>query len=216
MTVPEIASTYQEIQARLSGAVRGFSDEQLATPTPACPEWTVKGVISHLAANVDDVLAGRLAGPPDEAQTAAQVADRADVPIADILDRWDEQTPTFAALVADLEIWLVPFDLITHEFDVKGALGDRSNRTGDEISAFAARIGDGVDVGRPLRIETDTQVLGTEDADLSLRITDFELLRVRPGRRSADQVRALGWSEDIGDDALRICVFGPSPLDIVE
>ena len=138
------------------------------------------------------------------------------MPIGDILDRWDEQTPTFASLVAELEIWLVPFDLITHEFDIKGALGDRSNRTGDEISTFASRIGDGVDVGRPLRIETETQVLGVPEADLSLRISDFELVRVRPGRRSADQVRALDWSEDIGDDALGICVFGPSPVDIVE
>lgn len=216
VTIPEIASSYQEIQGRLSAAARGFSAEQLATPTPTCPGWTVKGVLSHLAGNVDDLLAGRLAGPPDESQTAAQVADRADVPVADILDQWDEQTPGFAALMADLEIWLVPFDLITHEFDIKGALGDRSNRTGDEISGFASRIGDGVDVGRPLRIETETQVLGTPDADLSLQISDFELVRVRPGRRSASQVRALGWSEDIGDAALRVCVFGPSPHDIVE
>ena len=216
MTVPEIASTYQAIQARLSAAVRAYAPEQLATPTPTCPGWTVKGVVSHLAATVDDVLEGRLAGPPDDAHTAAQVATLAEVPIDSILDRWDEQTPTFAALVADLALWVVPFDLITHEFDVKGALGDRSNRTGEEIGGFAARIGAGLDLGRPLRIETDTQVLGTAEADLTLQLSDFELVRVRPGRRSAGQVRALGWSEDIGDAVLGICVFGPSPHDIVE
>jgi uncharacterized protein (TIGR03083 family) len=63
VTIPEIASTYQAIQGRLSAAVRSLSPAQLATPTPACPGWTVKDVVSHLAGNVDDALAGRLAGP---------------------------------------------------------------------------------------------------------------------------------------------------------
>ena len=47
-------------------------------------------------------------------------------------------------------------------------------------------------------------------------VSGFDLLRLRPGRRSAAQLAALDWSEDVGEDAAKMCLFGPSPLDIVE
>lgn len=217
MTEPRIGELYRTIQGRLSDDLRAMTDDQLATPTPACPGWTVKGVLSHVAGNVEDFVAGRLAGPPDEDQTAEQVARQADTPVVDILDRWAEQGPVFADAISEMEIWLAVFDLISHEFDIRGALGDVSHRDGPEVTELAGIIGQNADIGRPLRIVTPNHTIGSDDpAAVELRVSDYELIRLRPGRRSAAQVRALDWSEDVGDDALRLCVFGPSPLDIIE
>lgn len=217
MSNPRIGELYRSFQTRLSTDARSFTAEQWATPTPACPGWTVKGVISHLAGNVDDILHGRLTGAPTEEQTAEQVRRLADVPTHRILDQWDEQTPSFADLMAELEIWLVAFDIATHEFDIRGALGDTSHRDIPEVAEIAGVIGRNADIGRPLRIVTETERIGSDDdAAVELRLSNYELLRVRPGRRSAAQVRALDWSEDVGDDALGLCVFGPSEDDIVE
>lgn len=212
----EIEKSYLAAQARLSGRARALSPDELATPVPTCPGWTIKDVLGHLVGLIDDVLAGRLAGPPDDSQTASQVDAYRTVDISELLDRWDAQAPVFANLVAEVHMWPAAFDVMTHELDVLAALGDKSNRTGEQIEDFARRLYQIIDVGRPLRIETDTQVLGDPDADLTLSGSDFELVRVRLGRRSATQVRAMNWSSDIGDDALRLCFFGPSPTDIIE
>ena len=51
---------------------------------------------------------------------------------------------------------------------------------------------------------------------LTLRITDFELMQAMSARRSAARVKALDWSNDIGDDALGLCISGLSTDDLVE
>lgn len=211
-----IEATYRRAQARLSSEARAFTPEQLATPVPCCPGWTVKDVLGHLVGIIDDAMAGRISGPPSDEVTAAEVAAYATVPVDEVLDRWDEQTPAFASLVAQIDMWPAAFDVLSHELDILGALGDHRQRTGDEVQNFARRLGAWIDVGQPLRVETDTQTFGDPEADLVLRCTDFEFVRVRLGRRSAAQVKAMDWSADIGDDALRLCFFGPSLTDIVE
>ena len=51
---------------------------------------------------------------------------------------------------------------------------------------------------------------------LTLRTTDFEVLRMRLGRRSRRQVAALDWSEDPGDVLDEVSVFPLAEHDIEE
>ena len=214
MAEPLIAEIYTAVQARLAADLRadpGVAD----TPVAACPGWTVKGVVSHLAAIADDALAGRLAGVPSDEQTAQQVADRAATPLVELLDGWAEKTPALAERGAAAEIWPLALDILTHEFDIRAAIGDTSHRSGPLLEEIAGRVGQNIDVGRPVRVETETQTIG--DGDLVLRTTDFEIVRARFGRRSAAQLAAMDWSEPVtAADAARLCIFGPNDTDIVE
>jgi hypothetical protein len=91
MAEPALSHLYGDSRARLLALVselddRGLDDRGAATPVPACPGWRVRDVVAHLTAVAEDVLEGRLTGPPTEEQSAAQVARFEDRPLADMLD----------------------------------------------------------------------------------------------------------------------------------
>jgi hypothetical protein len=59
--------------------------------------------------------------------------------------------------------------------------------------------------------------LGSATTDpLVLRSSRFETFRWRLGRRSLSQLASMDWSDDPGEILECLCVFGPSPLDIIE
>ncbi len=46
-----------------------MSSTALATNVPACPRWSVRDVLAHLATVAEDAVAGRLSPPPSEDET---------------------------------------------------------------------------------------------------------------------------------------------------
>ncbi len=74
MAEPALSQLYGESRSRLLALVSGLDERGLAAPVPACPGWRVRDVVAHLTAVGEDVLEGRLTGPPTEEQSAAQVA----------------------------------------------------------------------------------------------------------------------------------------------
>ena len=68
---------YEAVRLRLSDFVRGLPASDAETPVPACPGWTVRGVLSHVVGIPADVRRGSLPGPDDGPRwTAAQVEAR--------------------------------------------------------------------------------------------------------------------------------------------
>lgn len=67
------------------------AQDAIARKVPACPEWTIKDVIAHLAGLAADWRAGNLAGYSGDASTARQVAERRDRSIDDLLAEWADQ-----------------------------------------------------------------------------------------------------------------------------
>jgi uncharacterized protein (TIGR03083 family) len=173
----------------------------LVTPTPCCPGWTVRDVLSHVAGIPDDAFAGRMDGVASEAWTAAQVERNRDLSVDQLLARWDEQAEPFAAGMTSRES-RPPFDCHTHEHDVRQAVNRPGNRESRLVAIAAAGLAE------PLR-----------EADVSCDLSDFELFRSRLGRRSRAQVEAYPWSGDAPAVAEVIdawFVFGPSAVDIAE
>ncbi len=60
----DLAWLYRDTRERLTSLVSGLDEAALAAPVPTCPGWRVRDVVAHLAAIVEDALAGRLTGPP--------------------------------------------------------------------------------------------------------------------------------------------------------
>lgn len=211
----------------MSALARTFGDYEFATPVPACPGWTVHDVLAHLAGAMSDALAGRLAGAPGEAWTAAQIEARRDVPGPALLDEWDGAAPIVEPLLpaaGDLGP-MACIDAATHEQDIRAALGRPGARDNEVITATRPIMlaglhrqltADGVPA---LEIVVDgaRHTVGAGEPVCSLHIGAYELFRVWLGRRSAAQIAALDWRG--GDPAAyqgRLHVFGPSPVDLVE
>lgn len=179
--------------------------EQLATPVPALPAWTVQQTYAHLAGICADVAAERITPPADDAVTARQVAERAHLGITAICAAWREDTPALLEIFTTrtrARYFLPALDLWHHENDVRGALGLEAQT--QDADALASFVLGGTSRAWPPEL-TGVRVVATDTgqewtlgdkASLEWRATAFELARAVTGRRSTDQLRAMEWSGD--------------------
>ena len=131
----ELEALYEETRARITELVADLDDAD-AIPAPACPEWSVKDVVSHVTGNGANVLDGNIVGVATSAWTAAQVAERRDRKLGYVLAEWDDVGPKFASILDDFPGHLgrqAVSDLVVHEHDLRGALGRPGARDTDGV-----------------------------------------------------------------------------------
>ena len=51
-----------------------------------------------------------------------------DVPTGELLAEWERTAPSVEAMLATSPIWPVVLDAAAHEYDIRGAVGDTSER----------------------------------------------------------------------------------------
>ena len=216
---PDLAGMYRETRERLAGLVAGLDETQLGIPVPACPGWSVADVIGHLAAIPEDALAGRLTGPPSEAETAVQVGRFRGRPMAQTLAGWADNGPRFEEIVAAFKVWPAVIDVASHEQDIRGAVGQPGARDTEVIRELARWLVARLRTPVPLRVTvegTRFQVGPDGEPVLELATTWYEAFRWRMGRRSRNQLAALDWSGDPSPVLDHLVVFGPAPADVIE
>ena len=211
---------YEASRHRLDALLRPLDDDAWLLPVAACPGWRVRDVLAHLVGNTEDGAAGRIqGGPPDEALTAEQVERHAGETPIELLDLWAITGPFVADAVTESGMWPAAFDVVTHEHDLRAALGSPGVRDDDSITELAGLLADQLAAAAPVVIDLGGRTVGSATGDgpaITWRTTPFELLRTRLGRRSADQVTAMDWDGDPTPVLGVLFVFGPSPLPIAE
>jgi uncharacterized protein (TIGR03083 family) len=224
---PDLSTLYAQTRIRLTALVSDLDDAALATPVPACPRWTVRDVIAHLAAVAEDVLAGRLTRPPSEEQTDAQLARFAGCGLGEIVAQWESNAPQFEKLIGTAGVWPPVMDVACHEQDIRGALGRPGARDTDVIRQCAGQLLSWLRTPVPVRVTVedaefrsrptaDGEPAASAGRELTVATTRFEAFRWRLGRRSRAQLAALDWSGDPAPVLDHLVIFGPSPLDIIE
>ncbi len=204
---------------RLGSLVSVVDDAALDVQVPACPAWSVRDVVAHLAAVAGDAVAGRLTGPPSQEETAAQVARFAGWPVADVLARWAAVAPEFEHLIGEFRVQAAVIDIASHEHDIRGALGRPGARDAEVIWRAAGWLLTGLRPPVPLRVVVeDAQFRLGPGSGTALRLATsrFEAFRWRMGRRSRAQLAALDWSGDPAPVIDHLVVFGPASHDVVE
>ncbi|HVM09074.1 MAG TPA: maleylpyruvate isomerase family mycothiol-dependent enzyme [Acidimicrobiales bacterium] len=221
------ASYYADTRKRLAELLRSLDDDQLAQVVPATPAWTVLDVARHLAGVCDDVLAGRLEGAATDPWTAKQVEARRDATLDDVLAEWDDKGPQLERFfeAAGPAAFRLVIDVVTHEQDVRGALGLFGGRDTAAAEWSLQQLVGNVDrvIRRqgapPLRIRagTDEWLLGGDgEAAATLTAEPYELLRALIGRRSEVQMRAYDWTGDPEPYLRLLPVFPPPASDLRE
>jgi uncharacterized protein (TIGR03083 family) len=219
MPEPDLARLYRDTQQRVAGLLTGMATSALAANVPACPRWSVRDVLAHLAAVAEDAVAGRLSGPPSEEETAAQVRRYDGRPVADVLAAWAAIAPRFEEQIGTARSWPGVIDVASHEQDIRGAVGQPGARDSDVIWHAAGYLLRRLRPPVPLRVVVEDAEfrLGPDSGPpLSLTTTRFESFRWRMGRRSRDQLAALGWSGDPAPVIDHLVVFGPASCDVIE
>lgn len=214
----DLGQVYRDARERITGLLRGAPESRLATRVEACPAWTVHDVVSHLVAVAEDVLAGRLTGPPDDAHTAEQVERRRGRATDEILDEWTGLAPPFEELLTGVRIWPGALDVLTHEQDIRGAIGVPGGRETDGVVVGTHYLLTHLSPPEPLRVVIDGEHfdVGGEDPTTEVRTTSFEAFRFRLGRRSRAQMAAMEWTGDSSRYLDHLSIFPPSVTDIVE
>jgi hypothetical protein len=184
----------------------------------------VKEVVCHVVGITTDVLSGNLDGVGSNAWTQAQVDARRDLPIDEVVAEWTGNAKALddgmRAAGPGMSSLLIG-DLASHDFDVRGALGNSDGRDSDATfialqryaTGGAGSIGDRITQGGlpALQLDVDGEVIvaGEGAPGATVRANAFSLLRSLTGRRSADQVRALDWD---GDPTPYVPIFTPYPM----
>ena len=215
-----VGDHYRRSRHRLREILVGLDDDDWERAVPACPGWRVHDVVAHLVGVIEDGMAGRLDGPPDDSVTAEEVRRHRDVAHRDLLHRWDELAPLMEVAITDNEVWPAAFDVLSHEHDVRGALDRPGERDVDTVAIAAALLLDRLALPVVLRVQLEGGVVSTAPVDgpeLDLRTTAFEVLRLRLGRRSRQQVLDLDWSVPPPLEVVdALFVFGPRLDPLVE
>jgi uncharacterized protein (TIGR03083 family) len=115
---------YRSGHDRVAALVAGLGEVELARGVPACPDWTVRDLVAHLAGSAADVAARHTAGMPGPSWTAAHVERGAGRTVGELLAEWDEHADAAAQAIEDRRVPAgVLHDLLVHEGDLVEALG---------------------------------------------------------------------------------------------
>jgi len=214
---PDLVGLYQQTMDRITELVSA-PDVSVDARVAACPGWSVRNVLAHMAGVAQDWAAGRRAAPPNDEQTAAQVArfDGAGVP--DSLRAWSEAAAALPRLARE---GIVPplGDIVVHEHDIRDALGRPGARDSAALHCVSDQLLSKLVTPVPVRItveDGDYRCGPDGDSEIDLKTTRFEAVRWRTGRRSRDQMAAMAWSGDPAPVLDHLYMFGPTAVDLVE
>ncbi len=200
----EPGTVYADTRARIVDLVVAAGEDATATIVPACPAWTVHDTVAHVVGIAADLRYGRTEGLGSDAWTAAQVDARRDRSFAEVCEEWADLAP-FVADLAARDPWMVTrlvADLVTHEHDLRHALGGPGERDGAAVRLGLQRYGPAfVERAAEAGLAPVAVVAGDvrfEPAEVSsiavtLHGSPFEVLRALTGRRSGAQVARLDW-----------------------
>lgn len=225
-TEPNYAAAYRDLRTRVSELVILATDEQLASAPPATPAWRARDVLAHMTGSTADILAGRLDGVATDAWTQAQVDERRDWTLADLLAEWETNAPQIEPMIPAFGIMAGQFivDSATHEQDLRGALDAPGGRESDAVEiAFhwlGARLGEMRDAAGAgaltVHTEAGSHTFGAAPATAACTATRFEYLRAATGRRSREQMDTWDWSGDARPELVVAPIFTMRAEPLVE
>jgi uncharacterized protein (TIGR03083 family) len=192
------ARLYRANAEALAELAQGLAEEQCRVHVPATPAWTVHDLYAHLAGGPADALTGRMDGAPGPEWTARHVAERAPLPLADLVAELLGNVDAVAASVDGNPTPALVWDIAVHHTDLHEALG--LGRAPEEL-------------WQPVLDELQPRMLGRLADGVTVDAPAYELFRGLFSRRSRRQMRA--WFVPVPDDDEldALTVFGPRPDD---
>lgn len=135
----DAVAAYRLIQQRVDALVRGRRDVAELT-VPACPAWTIRQAIAHLAGVAEDIASLNLEAKGSDAWARAQVERLGASSMDDLLDLWGQLVDRVTAtleLAPQASVCQLVVDTLSHEHDIRGAVNEPGSRAGDPACAPA-------------------------------------------------------------------------------
>ena len=234
--MPDLADLYEQVRNEISELVAGLEPDLLDAPVPATPDWRIKDVVAHLAADATCVNAGDFPREFFEAfgeasaialvndWTGRQVQEREGRSLEELLQEWKSSGNETAAMMRGEKPWppdtlifadrILLTDAAVHQQDIFGALGIERARESAPIkiglTGYIAAMGWRLAAAGlpPLRfdVEDKSYTAGEGEPSTTVHGSRFELFRAMSGRRNPAQISAYEWD---GDAKSYIAYFYP-------
>lgn len=222
----EVADIYEQLRHDISEFVAGLEPQELDMPVPATPAWSIRDVVSHLAADASYAIGGDFPGEFFQAYgdpnavatlnewTARQLEERKGRSLEEILQEWKTSANDVVPMMRGEKEWpegtfafadvALMTDAAVHQQDIFGALG--LERARDSVPIKIGLRGYIVTMGwrlasagiAPLRFDVGDKsyTAGEGEPAATVRGTRFEFFRAMSGRRSPEQIAAYAWEGD--------------------
>ena len=227
MDVGEGIEEWDRARERVVALVSGLDDDESERHVPACPDWTVRDLLSHMVGLGTDVAAGDEPDDHNDEWTGRQVDERRGRTVAELLGEWE--------LVAEpLRGWMRengtrPLgDVIIHEQDMRGAVGVPGAQDTAAVAELRARFADrfaqrldGLGDLPPIALRAPDwswcSAGPVENAAVLVEASGFDLHRLLVTRRSERQLRSWTTRGDVGPYLDAFALLGPLPsVDLTE
>jgi uncharacterized protein (TIGR03083 family) len=186
---------YRDNVAAVSALAGDLTAEQLATPVPGTPAWTVHDVLAHLAGGASDAVTGRMDGAPSPEWTSRHVNERHQLPVAELVEELRTHQDAVAESAAESTRPAIVWDIAVHHADLHEALG-LGQLPGPLWEPVLAAVA-------PMKFGT---------AGVPEEVDPYELFRAIFSRRSRTQMQA--WGLPLAAEQLdELCIFGPREDD---
>lgn len=163
--------------------VEGLTEDELATPVPATPAWSVRQVVAHLCGSPADALSGRMDGAPGAEWTGRHVAERDSMAVGDLVAELRGTVDPVAASLEDNDRPALVWNAAVHHADIHEALGKGAPPA---------------EMWQPV-VDAMKPSLGEHAAALG-GVPDYELFRMFFSRRSRRQTAA--WDTGLDQETL--------------
>jgi uncharacterized protein (TIGR03083 family) len=130
-SVLALSAGYEATRARIAEVVAG-ADPDVAVP--ACPGWRLRDVVAHLAGLAEGVASGSRPGDDQQRWLDELRLERRDVPVPELLRRWEVASPALAGIIDEGAPGLF-VDVLVHEHDLRTSLGLPGSRGAPEVRA---------------------------------------------------------------------------------
>lgn len=122
--MPDYGTIYRQSLGRIMTLVNNQNADR---PVHACPGWTVKDVVAHLCGSFRDIAKGDIDDTGDGTWAAKQIDDYRHRSLTDIGAEWHLRSNTTPWAFQQYGNVMMA-EIISHEFDIRGALGDTRGR----------------------------------------------------------------------------------------
>lgn len=211
----EATETYSRIRTRMIELARSGASIDVAVPS--CPDWSARELIVHCMSLPVAIGAGDLPSGDPNGWIDGLVRSHEGRSIDEIEELWIGADPTIAGML-DGGMLLLLDDLSVHEHDLRGALLmpdhdalDIDLAVGGAVRAFEGALTE-AGLGS-IEVRTAGSTWRSHDAEPTWVIeTDpWEAVRALFSRRTVEELRALGGSDDIDAHIAVVAAHLPLP-----
>jgi uncharacterized protein (TIGR03083 family) len=181
----QVAVSYIALRARVVDLLRSTPESSGDMMVPCTPEWTVRQLAAHIVGVPEDVLAGRMEGVTTDAWTQAQVDLYGHLTLLELADLFEASAPKIDAIIHNFPQPIISqfvMDAVTHEQDMRSALGVPGGRDSKAVEVGVGFFLNLIEVSDPRLFNELT----------STSVSQWNILRSITGRRTVEQMNALG------------------------